>query len=108
MSAPTRLFLEHNAIDGQFHVNDKDGFAFGQGHEIPDAIQHARIVSDAPIDFGDSYEGFTRICVTERPEGTFLDKEAFIAALADIAGMHVTKVFDDNMHFLGYTMELRE
>ena len=108
MVAPTKLFLEFNNIDGQFHVNDKDGFAFGQGHEIPDAVQHARTVSNAPIDFGESYSGLERVMVTEKPEDAIADTESFIAALAEIGGMKVTKNFDDNMHFIGYTMELIE
>jgi len=108
MSAPTKLFLEFSDIDGQFHVNDKDGFAFGNAHEIPDAVKHARVVSDAPIDFGDSHAGFERVMVTKKPDGAMEDSEVFIQALAEIAGMKVTKYFDDNMHFLGYGMELIE
>ena len=108
MAAPTKLFLEFNDIDSKFHVNDKEGFAFGDGYEIPDAVQHARMVSKAPIDFGDSYSGFKRVMVSEKPETYEEDTESFMAALAEIAGMQVTKYFDDNMHFIGYGMELIE
>lgn len=107
MSTP-KLFLEFNDIDGKFHVNDKEGFAFGDGYEIPDAVQHARMVSKAPIDFGESYSGLERVMVTEKPDGATADSETFIAALAEIGGMKVIKNFDDNMHFIGYTMELIE
>lgn len=108
MPAPTKLFLEFSNIDGKFHVNDKNGFAFGDGLEIPDAVKSARIVTDAPIDFGDSHVGFERVMVTKKPDGAMEDSEVFIQALAEIGGMKVTKYFDDNMQFLGYGMELIE
>lgn len=100
-----KLFLNLNDIDGKFHINDEDGFSFGDGYEITDAIQHARMVTDEPIDIGDAYDGFSRLCVSEKPQGAIVDSESFIAALAEIGGMKVTKLFDDNMHFIGYTME---
>lgn len=109
MSAPTKLFLEWNDHDGQYHVNDKKGHAFGGGsYEPTEAIQHARTVSNAPINIGDSYAGFERICVNEKPADAMEDSEMFIAALAEIGGMKVTKIYDDNMHFKGYTMQLKE
>lgn len=108
MAAPTKLFLEFNDIDGQFHVNDKNGFAFGQAHEIPDAIQHARTVTNAPIDIGESHAGFSRQCVPVKPDHAEEDSEVFIQMLAELAGMEVTKLFDDNMHFIGYTMKLAD
>ena len=49
-----------------------------------------------------------KVCVPEKPDGAIADTHTFIAALAEIAGMEVTKNFDDNMHFIGYTMELVE
>lgn len=104
----TKLFLEFNDIDGQFHVNDKDGFAFGNAYEIPDAIQHARMVTDAPIDIEDDHAGNHRHVVTEKPDGAIADTDTFISALAEIAGMQVTKYYDSNIHFLGYGMELIE
>ena len=108
MSAPTKLFLEFNNIDGKFHVNDKDGFAFGAGYEIPDAIASARTVSDAPISIGTDCADIEEILVSEKPETYTADKEVFIAELAEIAGMKVTKVYNDKMHFIGYTKELVE
>ena len=107
MSAPTKLFLEFGP-DSKFHINDQDGFAFGDGYEIPEAIQHARMVSDAPIDIEDDHAGNHRHVVTEKPEGAIADAHTFIAALAEIAGMKVTIYYDDNIHFLGYGMELIE
>jgi len=108
MTSP-KLFLEWNDLDGQYHVNDADGFAFGGGSFEPtDAIKHARVVSDKPIDIGDSHAGFERVCVPKKPETAEEDSEVFISMLAEIGGMKVTKCFDDNMHFLGYTLELKE
>lgn len=106
MSSP--LILDFNNIDGKFHVVDKDGFGFGDGYEIPDAVKHARTVTNEPISFGESYSGIDRVMVTEKPQEAEADSEQFIAALAEIGGMKVTKLFDDNMHFIGYTMELVE
>lgn len=104
----SNLVLEFSDIDGKYHINDENGFAFGDGQEIPEAIQSARIVTDEPIYFGDSFCGIPRVMVTEKPTEAIADCEPFIAALAEIAGMKVTKYFDDNMHFLGYGMELIE
>lgn len=103
----SKLFLEFRD-DSKFHVVTDDTTSIGEAYEVPDAIREAREISNAPIDFGDSYAGFTRVCVTEKPDGAIADKETFIAALAEIAGMKVTKLFDDNIHFIGYTMELIE
>lgn len=104
MAAPTKLILEFNDIDAKFHVNDKNGFAFGDGYEPVDAIKHARVVTNAPIDIGESC-GLPNICVAEKPDDAIADAEVFISALAEIGGMEVTKVFDDNMNFVGYTMK---
>ena len=108
MTAPVKLFLEFNNIDGKFHVNNAKGLAFGTGHEIPDAIQSARVVADVPIDIGESHAGFERHCVVKKPVNAEADSEVFIQMLAELAGMKVTKLFNDNLHFLGYTMELKE
>ena len=107
MSSPT-LVLEFNNIDGKFHVNNRNGHAMGAAYEIPDAIAQARTVSNEPIDIGDSYAGFTEVCVPEKPDGAFVDTDMFIAALAEIAGMKVTRNYNDKMHFVGYTMEVIE
>ena len=103
MSSP-KLFLEFNDIDSLFHVNDQDGFAYGMGHDPVSAIKHARVVTDKPISIGEICELPTE-CVSEKPDGAIADHDVFIAALAEIAGMKVTRVFDDNMTFVGYTME---
>ena len=100
-----KLFLEFSNIDSQFHVNDENGFAFGNGYEIIDAVAHARMVTESPINFGDSYSGLERVMVPKKPDEVIVDTEECIAALAEIGGMKVTKLFDDNMHFIGYTME---
>lgn len=91
--------------DNKFHIVDDNGSSYGAGYEIPDAINHFRKISDAPIDIEDSHAGFSRLCVPEKPDNAEEDSEIFIAMLAELAGMKVTKLFDDNIHFLGYTME---
>ena len=109
MSPPKKLFLELNDIDGQYHVNDENGFAFGAGsHEPTTSIKSARTVTDTPISIGDSYAGFERLCVSEKPDNAEADGENFIQMLAEIGGMKVTKLYNDDLHFIGYTMELKE
>lgn len=109
MSPPKKLFLELNDIDGQYHVNDENGFAFGAGsHEPTTSIKSARTVTDAPISIGDSYAGFERLCVSKKPDNAEADGENFIQMLAEIGGMKVTKLYNDDLHFIGYTMELKE
>jgi len=105
MSSP--LFLDFKN-DSKFHVVDEHDQTIGAAYEIPDAIKEARKTSDAPIDIEDSHAGFSRLCVSEKPDNYFCDTEMFIAALAEIGGMKVTKLFDDNIHFIGYTMEVIE
>ena len=104
MQAPNKLFLEFKD-DSKFHVIDSDNNTIGAAYEIPEAIQEARKTSKAPIDIEDSHAGFERLCVAEKPNNAIADTEVFIAALAEIGGMKVTKLFDDNIHFIGYTME---
>ncbi|MBQ6512233.1 hypothetical protein [Methanobrevibacter sp.] len=100
----SKLFLDFKE-DSKFHVIDENKKSIGAAYEIPDAVKQARLVSNVPIDFEDSYCGFTRLMVTEKPSEAIADSETFIAALAEIGGMKVTKLFDDNMHFIGYTMD---
>lgn len=104
MAAPTRLFLKFKN-DSKFHVVDQHDQTIGAAYEIPDAIKAARKHSNAPIDIEDSYAGFSRLCVPVKPDNAEADTENFMAMLAELAGMKVTKLFDDNVHFLGYTME---
>ena len=104
-----KLFLKQNQDHSQFEVLDTNGKAISEGsYEITEAIKNAREVSDAPIDFGNSFAGFERLCVPEKPVNAEEDSEVFIQRLAELAGMKVTKLFDDNIHFIGYTMELIE
>jgi len=100
----SKLFLKFQN-DSKFHVVDEQDQTIGAAYEIPDAIKEARKVSNAPIDIEDSYAGFSRLCVAEKPDDAEADTENFMAMLAELAGMKVTKLFDDNVHFLGYTME---
>ena len=102
----SKLFLKMNdGVDPLFLVVDEHGQTIGAAYEIPDAIKAARKISNAPIDIEDSYAGFTRLCVPVKPDNAEEDVGTFIAMLAELAGMKVTKLFDDNVHFLGYTME---
>ena len=102
--ATPKLFLQF-WNDNKFHGVQEDGHSIGEAYEIPDAIKESRKRSHAPIDIEDNHAGFSRLCVPEKPENAEEDSEIFIAMLAELAGMKVTKLFDDNMHFLGYTME---
>ena len=102
-----KLFLEFRN-DSKFHIIDENGASYGRGYEIPDAINDVRKITDSPIDIEESYEGFTRLCVPEKPDNAIADSRQFIAALAEIAGMKVIEHYDDNVNFLGYTMELAE
>ena len=103
----SKLFLKFME-DSKFHVVDKTGKSYGSDYEIGPAIRQARKKSQAPIDFEESYEGFERLCVTEKPDDAEADHRQFIAALAEIGGMKVIELHDDNLHFLGYRMELIE
>ena len=104
MQAPNKLFLEFKD-DSKFHIIDENNNTIGAAYEIPDAIKEARKTSNAPIDIEDSHAGFARLCVAEKPSEAIADSEVFIQALAEIGGMKVTKLFDDNLHFIGYTMQ---
>lgn len=105
----SKLFLKQNQDHSQFEVLDTNGKAISEGsYEITEAIKNARKVSDAPIDFGNSFAGFERLCVPEKPLWAIEDTEMFIAALAEIGGMKVKKLFNDDMNFIGFTMELIE
>ena len=102
-----KLFLDLQN-DSKFHVIDSEGNTIGAAYEITKAIKEARKTSLAPIDIEESHAGFERLCVAEKPSNYEADIDCFIAALAEIGGMKVTKLFDDNIHFIGYTMELME
>ena len=107
MSSPKKLIF--NDIDGKFHVVNKDGSgSYGAAYEIPDAIAQARTVTDEPIHFGSDCAGIDEVMVSEKPETYTADKDVFIAELAEISGMKVTKNYNDKMHFIGYTMEVIE
>ena len=102
------LFLDFQN-DSKFHVIDKEtDFSFGEGYEIPDAVSEARKSTNEPIHFGENVCGIPRVMVTEKPSDAIEDAEIFISALAEISGMQIFKLFDDNMHFNGYSMEVIE
>ncbi|WP_296882251.1 hypothetical protein [uncultured Methanobrevibacter sp.] len=99
-----KLFLELQN-DSKFHVVDENGCSYGQHYELIKAIKEARKITASPIDIEDSHAGFSRLCVPEKQDNAEEDSEVFIQMLAELAGMKVTKLFDDNLHFMGYTME---
>ena len=103
----SKLFLEFKD-DGKFHVLDENKKSVGAAYEILGAIKQARTVTDAPIDFGESFSGASRLIVSEKPADAEVDSDKFISALAEIGGMKVIKNFNDDMNFIGYTMELIE
>ncbi len=108
MLKAAELFLEWNDNEGQYQVQDADGHSLAGGsYEPTDAIKHARTITTAPIKFSE-FEDIENVCVSEKPDGAIADSEVFISALAEIAGMKVKKCYDDNMNFIGYTMELIE
>lgn len=61
---PTLLFLTENPIDRRWKVLDAEEFCFGDGETPEDAIQSARIVSNAPIE---TYWGTVPANSTELP-----------------------------------------
>lgn len=65
MTAPTVLFLTPNPIDMRWKVLDIEDFCFGDGETPDEAIQSARIVSNAPIE---TYWGIVPTGSSELPE----------------------------------------
>lgn len=106
MSSPKLFLTMAKGINPLFEVVELDEeaeFCIGDGYEIPDAIKSARkkypdedILCDAGI-------------ITTAPASDFIqDKDELIRALAEIGGMKVITMFDDNLNFKGYKMELME
>ena len=100
MASPTKLFLEHNDIDGRVKVIDKDGFCFGDGETSKEAIASARIVTNAPIYFGSGVSVSNDTDVYETNE--------LIQELSNLAGFKVRQAYDKDMTIIGWTMELVE
>lgn len=115
MTAPTKLFLDHNPFDGRWKVLDKDEFCFGDGETPEQAIASARIVTNAPIYANSQFNGIIdgeplikEITVDEIPEDmTLYGREEIIEAMAELSGFKVRKVVQDGF-FIGYTMEMVE
>lgn len=116
MSAPTKLFLDLNGIDGKWKVLDKDEFCFGSGDTPEDAIRSARVVTDAPIfankNFKGLIDGVLDVSVKYEEDLTeddvIYNKDELIEALAELGGFKISKVMTPNHFTLGYTMELKE
>ena len=105
MSSPNLFLHLRDGIEPIFEVveaNDEAEFCIGEGYEIPDAIACARKRTDEDIlcDAG---------IITTKPAKEFIqDKDELIRALAEIGGMRVIRMLDDNLNFKGYAMELVE
>ena len=115
MSAPTKLFLDFNSIDGRWKVLNKAESCFGDGETPEQAIASARVVSDATIYANSDFKGIVDevldIPVRDVTDLTEDDEiygiEELIEAMADLGGFNVRKVYKDNF-FLGYTMDVME
>ena len=115
MTAPTKLFLDHNSIDNQWKVLDKSEFCFGSGHTPEDAIRSARVVTDAPIFANSQFTGLidgvldlpVKNSTDLSPDDSVYNKDELIDVLAELGGFKVYKIIDDG-YTLGYTMELVE
>ena len=116
MSAPTRLFLDMNSIDGRWKVLDSKEFCFGDGETPEQAIASARVVTNAPIyansDFNGIIDGEATVNTINIEHLTEKDyiygAEEIIEALAELGGFKVRKVIDDDNFYRGYVMELVE
>ena len=103
MAAPTKLFLEYNGIDNRWKVVDENGFCFGDGRTVKEAVQSARVVTDQDIYFHDG------LVYVNKPEtGLTKDVFDFIDELAEIGGMEVTRIYNNDDEFQGFKMELIE
>jgi hypothetical protein len=115
MTAPTKLFLDRNSIDGKWKILDKDEFCFGSGETPEDAIRSARVVTDAPIfansQFTGLIDGVLDVSVKDTTELTeddvIYNKDELIETLAELGGFRIYKIIDGEWT-LGYTWELKE
>ena len=103
MSAPTKLFLKLNTIDHRWKVVDEKGFCFGDGKDSEEAVQSARIVSDAPI-----YGPGSVVISNPKEDPNLFNVTELIEELANLAGMKVIRAWDNDFKPCGYYMELVE
>lgn len=116
MSAPTKLFLDHNSIDNKWKILDPQGMVFGSGETPDQAIESARVVTNAPIyansDFKGLIDGKPVLGIKytyELSEDTVLfGSEELIETMAELGGFKVHKVLDDDRYVMGYTFEVVE
>ena len=115
MTAPTKLFLYRNSIDGKWKILDKDEFCFGSGETPEDAIRSARVVTDAPIFANNQWKGLIDGVLDVRvkdstdltEEDVIYSKDELIETLAELGGFTIYKIIDGEWT-LGYTWELKE
>jgi len=115
MSAPDKLYIDYNPFDGKWKVLNSKEFPFGSGETPVEAINSARVVTDAPIYANSDFKGLIDSVLdanvkdvedlTENEE--IFTKDELIEALADLGGFKISKVYG-HQQLLGYTMELIE
>lgn len=120
MAAPTKLFLDYNSFDNKYpwKVLDTDEHCFGSGATPEDAIESARIVTNAPIYANSQFKGIVDgepvlnvKYLEEIDEETVLyGSEEIMEAMAELGGFKVYKVYDDRFHryVMGYAFEVVE
>ena len=118
MAAPTKLFLDYNSFDSHYpwKVLDKQGMVFGSGETPEDAIKSARVVTNAPIYANSEFKGIvdgTPLLdvkyLTDIDEDTVLyGSEEVMEAMAELSGLKVYKVYDDDHFLMGYSFEVVE
>jgi len=113
---PQKLFLEYSSFREEWKVLDIDRTPYGTGDSPEEAIRSARIITNAPIyansDFKALIDGEPLLKVRYADEilneTTLYGAEEMMEAMAEISGLNVYKVYDDNHVLMGYTFEVVE
>ena len=102
MSTNPTLFLNFSVKTNTWKVLDQENFCYGEGESVIEAVQSARKVTKKDIHFNN-------ICyVHESDDYLITDIFELIDELANLAGMKVTRIFDNADQFVGYDMKLDE
>lgn len=115
MTAPKKLYLDHNSIDNRWKILDSQEFCYGDGETPEQAIQSARVVTDAPIFANSQFTGLvdgvldvlTKDSTELTEEDVIYTKDELIEVLAELGGFTIFKIVDGEFT-LGYTWELVE
>ena len=116
MAALTKLFLDHDSFHDVWKVLDKEDICYGTGNCPEDAIKSARVVTNAPIYANSEFKGIvdgTPLLdvkyLTDIDEDTVLyGSEEVMEAMAELSGLKVYKVYDDDHFLMGYSFEVVE